>query len=132
MKCESILDGVHLAGVDVAGARFNHDACTPAARGTSPARRDLWHFARIWWRRWVRLSRHAPRRLRLCESLPLGERRFVAVVEFEQARFLVGGTSTSLVLLARLENRADEIAPPRANQSAMEEQTETETEKDRS
>ena len=34
----------------------------------------------------------------------LGERRFVAVVEFERARFLVGGTTSSLVLLARLGN----------------------------
>jgi hypothetical protein len=48
------------------------------------------------------MTRRAPRRLLLCESLPLGERRFVAVVEFERARFLVGGTSASLVLLARL------------------------------
>jgi flagellar biogenesis protein FliO len=54
------------------------------------------------WERVLRLSRRAPRRLRLCESLPLGERRFVAVVEFERARFLVGGTPSSLVLLSRL------------------------------
>jgi len=54
------------------------------------------------WERVLRLSRRAPRRLRLCESLPLGERRFVAVVEFDRARFLVGGTPSSLVLLSRL------------------------------
>ena len=54
------------------------------------------------WARVLRLSQHAPRRLRLCESLPLGERRFVAVVEFDGARFLVGGTPSSLVLLSRL------------------------------
>jgi flagellar biogenesis protein FliO len=48
--------------------------------------------------------RRRPRRLRLCESLALGERRFVAVVEFDHARFLVGGTAASLVLLARLED----------------------------
>jgi len=54
------------------------------------------------WERVLRLSRRAPRRLRLCESLPLGDRRFVAVVEFGRERFLVGGTPSSLVLLARL------------------------------
>jgi hypothetical protein len=54
------------------------------------------------WQRVLRLSRRPEKRLRLCESLPLGERRFVAVVEFEKARFLVGGTATSLVLLSRL------------------------------
>jgi flagellar biogenesis protein FliO len=55
------------------------------------------------WERILRLGRRAPRRLRLCESLPLGERRFVAVVEFDRERFLVGGTASSLVLLSRLE-----------------------------
>jgi hypothetical protein len=57
----------------------------------------------------LRLNRRAPRRLRLCESLALGERRFVAVVEFETARFLVGGTPSSVVLLSRLSD-ADALA----------------------
>jgi hypothetical protein len=52
----------------------------------------------------LQLNRRAPRRLRLCESLALGERRFVAVVEFETARFLVGGTPSSVVLLSRLSD----------------------------
>ena len=64
-------------------------------------------LARRWfalWARVLRLSRRAPKRLRLCESLPLGERRFVAVIEFEQNRFLLGGTPSSLVLLSRLQD----------------------------
>jgi len=69
-------------------------------RGT--ARPDAWQEARIWWRRILEWGRRRPRRLRLCESLPLGDRRFVAVVEFDESRFLVGGTAVSLVLLARL------------------------------
>jgi len=75
---------------------------TPTAAVRSPAQPDLWGLARAWWQRVLRLGRRPPRRLRLCENLPLGERRFVAVVEFEQSRFLVGGTPASLVLLARL------------------------------
>jgi flagellar biogenesis protein FliO len=63
---------------------------------------------RAFWQWLMRLGNRPPRRLRLCESLPLGERRFVAVVEFERSRFLVGGTSTSLVLLARLGSGNDE------------------------
>jgi flagellar biogenesis protein FliO len=59
--------------------------------------------AMSWWARIARLGRKSPRRLRLAESLPLGERRFVAVIEFEGARFLLGGTSSLLVLLARLD-----------------------------
>ncbi len=49
----------------------------------------------------------APRRLRLCESLALGEKRFVAVIEFETQRFLVGGSAASVNLLARLGESAD-------------------------
>jgi hypothetical protein len=64
------------------------------------------------WERVLRLGRRAPRRLRLCESLPLGERRFVAVVEFETERFLVGGTPSSMVLLSRLADcRRQEDGP---------------------
>ena len=62
---------------------------------------DPWQHTAGWWRRILQLGKK-PRRLRVCETLPLGERRFVAVVEFEQFRFLLGGTSASLVLLARL------------------------------
>lgn len=57
---------------------------------------------RAWSSRLLRLGRPIPRRLRLQETLALGERRFVAVLEFDGARFLLGGTASSLVLLARL------------------------------
>jgi flagellar biogenesis protein FliO len=67
-------------------------------------RSQWWRRMRILAERVLRLGRREPRRLRLCESLPLGERRFVAVVEFERSRFLVGGTTASLALLARLED----------------------------
>jgi flagellar biogenesis protein FliO len=59
-----------------------------------------------------------PRRLRLCESLPLGERRFVAVVEFENMRFLLGGTANALVLLSRLEGRTEEAGISEENGAA--------------
>jgi flagellar biogenesis protein FliO len=75
-----------------------------------------WPFVRAIWKRVLRLGRRGPRRLRLCESLPLGERRFVAVVEFDEARFLLGGTSSSLVLLSRLaDEQEDDSQHPRAN-----------------
>jgi len=44
----------------------------------------------------------AERQLRLCETLSLGSRGFLAVVRFEEQRFLVGGTNQSLALLADL------------------------------
>jgi flagellar biogenesis protein FliO len=67
------------------------------------AMRKLRAWLGSWWRGMVRLSHREPRRLRLGETLAFGDRRFVAVIEFEKARFLVGGTHTSLSLLARLD-----------------------------
>ena len=42
------------------------------------------------------------RKLRLCETLSLGERRFLAVVMVEEHKFLVGGGGNSVALLAQL------------------------------
>lgn len=77
------------------------------------------------WKRVTRVAHRQPRGLRLCESLSLGERRFVAVVEYEGARFLLGGTSGSLVLLTKLENITNAAASetsfrPPANEGANE------------
>jgi|SRR5580698_7120068 flagellar biogenesis protein FliO len=47
--------------------------------------------------------------MRLCETLPLGDKRFLAVVLVEQQKFLVGGAGNSVALLAELragKNRA--------------------------
>ncbi|MGB2592291.1 MAG: flagellar biosynthetic protein FliO [Candidatus Acidiferrum sp.] len=53
--------------------------------------------------------RRRERSLRVCESLPLGEKRFLAVVQFEGRRFLIGATNQSISLLDRL----DSLAPQR-------------------
>jgi flagellar biogenesis protein FliO len=47
--------------------------------------------------------RRTVRRLRLSETLSLGEKRFLAVVQFQQQEFLVGGTGNSIALLAKLD-----------------------------
>ena len=73
---------------------------------------DGWARLRQWWQRLARLSRRTPRQLRLAENLALGDRRFVAVIEYRRERFLVGGTSAALVLLARLDGAADGIPDP--------------------
>ena len=57
-------------------------------------------------RRHHRWPRNKEKKLRLCETIPLGEKRFVAVVQFEQERFLVGGTGHSIALLAHLPGHA--------------------------
>jgi flagellar biogenesis protein FliO len=76
---------------------------TISVRGTTSL---LWSLCE----RIFALSRRPLRQLRLCETLSLGEKRFVSVIEFEGKRFLVGGTAESLVLLDRLGER-----PPSRN-----------------
>lgn len=48
-----------------------------------------------------------PRLLRLCESVSLGEKRLVAVIEYDREKFLIGGSTQSVHLLARLGNNPD-------------------------
>jgi len=47
-------------------------------------------------------TQKARRALLVKETAALGERRFVAVVQFESKRFLVGASSGSITLLAEL------------------------------
>jgi len=42
--------------------------------------------------------------LYLRETLSLGERRFIAVVEFERQKFLIAGTGSSVAMLTALPN----------------------------
>jgi len=79
---------------------------TDARRETAaaPVLETLRNAALALWKQAIRATQRPPRRLRLCENLPLGDRRFVAVIEYEHSRFLVGGTPGSLVLLAQLGN----------------------------
>lgn len=46
--------------------------------------------------------RHTSKRLVVCESAALGERRIVSVVQFGEQRFLIGCSPSSVTLLARL------------------------------
>jgi flagellar biogenesis protein FliO len=48
----------------------------------------------------IRVNRR--RALRLCETLSLGEKRLVAVVEFDNQRFLLAATQQNITLLQSL------------------------------
>jgi flagellar biogenesis protein FliO len=48
-----------------------------------------------------------PRRLKLCETLSLGEKRLLAVVECENQRFLLAATSQNISLLQTLGASGD-------------------------
>ncbi|HEV2469744.1 MAG TPA: flagellar biosynthetic protein FliO [Candidatus Sulfotelmatobacter sp.] len=96
------------AGIKIA-APWKADALHAAA--VVPRTSELPQQFRKLWQRIFMIGPKRTRRLRLCETLPLGDRRFVAVIEFEEMRYLIGGTSSSLSLLAQLETKAQAIAP---------------------
>jgi flagellar biogenesis protein FliO len=64
----------------------------------------------------LRITRR-DRTLRVCETLPLGDKRFLAVVQCEGRRFLIGGTHHSISLLDRL----DPAAKPQSRRDALRE-----------
>lgn len=70
----------------------------------SAVRKRIGECACDFWRGILQFGRRTPKKLLLSESLPLGDRRFLAVIEFEGSRFLIGGTSNSLALLTPLKN----------------------------
>ncbi len=55
-----------------------------------------------WVLRRVRVQQ-ARRSLRVCENVSLGDKRFVAVIQVDEERFLIGGSSSSMSLLSRLQ-----------------------------
>jgi flagellar biogenesis protein FliO len=56
------------------------------------------------WGQTISLKRRE-NQLRLCETLSLGDRRFLAVVLVEQQKYLVGGAPNSVALLAKLPSK---------------------------
>jgi flagellar biogenesis protein FliO len=51
--------------------------------------------------------RRSERKLRLCETLSFGEKRFIAVVEYDHSKFLVAGTPKCISLLQRLDGNLE-------------------------
>ncbi|HEY4010975.1 MAG TPA: flagellar biosynthetic protein FliO [Acidobacteriaceae bacterium] len=60
--------------------------------------------------RWLRrhgsalLKRPTARRLRVAETVSLGEKRFVSIIEVDGEQFLLGGSGSAVTLLAKLES----------------------------
>jgi flagellar biogenesis protein FliO len=52
------------------------------------------------------VARGRERQLRISETLSLGEKRFIAVVEYGRQKFLLGGTPHNISLLQRLDDGA--------------------------
>lgn len=82
---------------------------TTANEGICVSRRaSAWALASSWIRNLTRQFSAARRQRTLClqETLPLGEKRFLALIACDGERFLIGGTGSTLSLLARLGEKA--------------------------
>jgi flagellar biogenesis protein FliO len=53
------------------------------------------------------LVRGVPRRLRVAETVSLGDKRFVSILQVDGEQFLVGGSQSNIVLLAQLETKPE-------------------------
>ena len=66
-------------------------------------------MARIWsafqWMLQQVTVKQARKNLKVCENVSLGEKRFVAVIQVDEERFLIGGSSSSVSLLTRLQEQ---------------------------
>jgi hypothetical protein len=63
---------------------------------------------------WLRGGAPARKQLRLVETVPLGEKRFVAIIHAQGRKYLVGGGTSGVALLTSLDEPAshsDSIAP---------------------
>lgn len=63
---------------------------------------------------WLRGGASARKQLRLVETIPLGEKRFVAIIHAQGRKYLVGGGTAGVALLTSLDepaSQSDSIAP---------------------
>ena len=81
-------------------------SCAPSSREPKSLGEDLLFRIRAAFSK-VNIQRR-PRRLKLCETLSLGEKRLLALVECENQRFLVAATAQNISLLQTLGKAEDE------------------------
>ncbi|HUZ94105.1 MAG TPA: flagellar biosynthetic protein FliO [Edaphobacter sp.] len=89
-----------------ASGRLLSEKSSLARKRTRPQRSSL--LARAW--RWLQKQQafSAKKQLRVCETVSLGEKRFVALVQIESQRFLIGGGASGVSLLAELNNESEQ------------------------
>jgi len=73
------------------------------ARAISPKHFTMGPLASVW--TWLRKNyiSSAKRRIRVAETVSLGEKRFVAILHVDGCEFLIGGGASGISLLAQME-----------------------------
>ena len=50
-------------------------------------------------------TQRKPKTMRLCETISLGEKRFLAIVQVDEERILIGGSASTVTLLTRIPDK---------------------------
>ncbi|MGA7243247.1 MAG: flagellar biosynthetic protein FliO [Terracidiphilus sp.] len=71
---------------------------------------------------WIqeRYTLRTTRQLRVSETVSLGEKRFVAILQIEDRKFLIGGSASNVTLLTQLDAAKESINIPAASIPAPE------------
>ena len=90
------------------------DAMPPVGRRlTDAAPSGLLSRALLWLQTRSQAVRRQ-RRLQLCATVALGEKRFVSIIECDGRQFLIGGGAGTVSLLTQLSDVADSSLPTQA------------------
>lgn len=96
LPCTNVVAG---GGAEVASASPDH-----RVSGVSDPLKPL----RTLWSLLQKIKmRPARKRMRLCETVALGDKRFIAVVQVDDKEFLIAGASNSISLLTELNKRPE-------------------------
>jgi flagellar biosynthesis protein FliO len=87
-----------------AGAPREESAIAPRAKQRQPRAAGPNALARVWSWLHSKYAQSATKRLRVAETVSLGEKRFVALVSVEGREFLIGGGSSGVSMLTSLED----------------------------
>jgi hypothetical protein len=87
------------------------DNCAPRASVASRPQSSV--LSHIWSWLQTRYASSSTKRLRVAEMVPLGEKRFLAVVSVEGREFLVGGGASGVSVVTQLDAARDSAIAPR-------------------
>ena len=89
----------HLQEADQPGG--HHPPINPSPRGMLWTAANFLRSSCQWLQRTL-AAQTAARRLRVTETVSLGDKRFLSIVQVDDAQFLIGSSATNVQLLAQL------------------------------
>jgi flagellar biogenesis protein FliO len=95
---------------DIEIIRTNLYPQSPVARAFTRVTGRVVHWLKLLWHSGLRRAATKRRTLAVCESAPLGDRRFVSVIQFEHRRFLIASSPTSINLISQLSDDPASLA----------------------